>query len=172
MLNLNVTVQGDKVVIAGLQQLAGDIPKAVQRGLKRVGVGVFRDAQDWLNGAGGIYEERVSKKTGNAWRKKVGDTSAGGYPVPVRTKHLKGALAWLHPGETKSGEAGSFSAGPMEVVVYDSALYAGVIHEGRGSSAKFGPRPFLTDALARFNQGDRIKLTIEEEIQAEIVKRG
>ena len=156
MLSLNVTVQGDKVVIAGLQKIGSGIEKAKDRALVSVAKGIHRDAFDWLSGAG-------AKATG---------VQAGGYPVPVRTGHLRGHLDWLMPGASKTGPAGTFSAGRNEVVIYDSALYSRVIHEGLGSSAKFGPRRYLTDALARFNQGERIMRIFEEEIQVEIAKGG
>ncbi len=190
MLAINVTVIGDKVIIEGLQQLAAEMPRVVKRGLKRVAIGVHREAMDFLNGAGGMnsYETRTSKG-GKQYQKKTGSkvemydgftrasgeaqqfkrfTDSGGYPVPVRTGNLKRLLDFLAPGQSK----GSFTAGPFEGVVFDSAGYATVIHDGNGSSAKFGPRPFLTDALKRFNQGDQIAATLEDELRTEIKKRG
>lgn len=180
MLNLSVTISGDKVVIRGLQSIAAQMPKAVQRGLSQSAKGVHRAAFDFLSGPGGIYEDRVSKKTGNAWRKKVGITPAGGYPVPVRTGNLRRLLDWVPPGATKmskesktgKGSGASFTAGLMEAIVYDSALYGRVIHEGRGSSAKFGARPFLFDAFKRFNEAAGVAKAIEEEVRKVIDKRG
>ena len=190
MLSVNVTISGDRVIINGLNQLAAEMPKVVQRGLKKVARGTYRIAMDKINGAGGFnsYETRTSssgkqyqKKTGSKLNRYVGFTrsdgaqamfksftDSGGYPVPVRTGNLKRLLDWLDPGETK----GVFSAGQMEVVVYDSALYASVIHQGTGSSAKFGPRPFMTDALNKFNQGNGISGILNTEISAEIARRG
>ena len=190
MLAINVTVIGDKVVIEGLQQLSAEIPRAVQRGLRRVTVGVHREAMDFLNGPGGMnsYESRTSKN-GKQYQKKTGTklqtyegftrksgeaqmfkrfTDSGGYPVPVRTGNLKRLLNFVNPGQSKDG----FSAGSMEGVVYDSAEYARTIHDSTGSSAKFGKRTYLTDALARFNQGDQIAAILEDEIRTEIIKRG
>jgi hypothetical protein len=190
MLALNVTVSGDKVIIDGLNQLATEMPRVVQRGLKKVVRGVSREAMNFLNGAGGLssYETRTSKK-GNQYQKKTGSkvemydgftrksgevqqfkrfTDSGGYPVPVRSGNLKRLLDFLDPGQSKD----SFTAGPMEVIVYDSAQYASVIHQGTGSSAKFGKRAFLDDALAKFNQGDAIAITLETELNTEIQKRG
>ncbi len=92
--------------------------------------------------------------------------------MPVRTGFLRHVLDWLNPGESKSSSIGTFTAGADEVVIYNSAEYAGVIHDGRGSSAKFGPRRFLTDALVKFNSNDQIKQTIEEEIEKEISRAG
>jgi hypothetical protein len=190
MLDINVTIIGDKIIIDGLNQFMAEMPKVVQGGLKKVVRGVHRSAMDFLNGAGGInnYETRASK-SGKQYQKKTGSkvemyegftrasgeaqmfkrfTDSGGYPVPVRTGNLKRLLDFLDPGQSK----GEFIAGPMEAIVYDSAEYASVIHEGTGSSAKFGKRPFVDDALAAFNQGDGIASAIEEEIQSEIQKRG
>lgn len=158
MVDISVRIEGDKVLIAGLNQLAAEMPHAIDRGLVNVAKGIHRDAFDFLTGAG----SKVSTKRRGAY--------AGGYPVPVRTGHLRRSLDWLRPGASKTGDAGTFTAGEHEVVVYDSALYAAVIHEGKGSSAKFGRRPYLTNALEKFNQGNRIKATIEEEIQKEVDK--
>lgn len=190
MLAVNVTISGDKVVINGLNQLAADMPKIVQRGLKSVVKGLHREAMNNLNGKGGVnsYESRTSK-SGKQYQKKTGSkvdtyegftrksgeaqqfkrfTDSGGYPVPVRTGNLKRLLDFVDPG----GSKGEFTAGPMEVIVFNSAQYAAVIHNGTGSSAKFGPRSFLTDALAKFNQGGQIAATIENELNTEIQKRG
>lgn len=158
MLDISVRIEGDKVLIAGLNQLAAELPRAIDRGLVNVAKGIHRDAFDFLSGAG----SKVSTRRG---------AYAGGYPVPVRTGHLRRSLAWLRPGASKTGDAGTFIAGEHEVVIYDSALYANVIHEGKGSSAKYGRRPYLQNALEKFNQGNRIAATIEEEIQKEIDKR-
>lgn len=176
MLAINVTISGDKILIEGLQQLAAEMPKVVQRGLKRVAIGVHREAMDFLNVAGGAGRKAqiigpsrgFVKKSGEAVNFKQQLAGAGAYPVPVRTGNLKRLLDFVTPGQSKD----SFTAGPMEAVVYDSAQYARTIHAGTGSSAKFGPRPFLTDALNRFNQGDQVASVMEDEIKTEIKKRG
>lgn len=190
MLGVNVTIQGDKVVIAGLKGLAADLNKTVQRGLQVATQGIHRTAMDYLNGPGGFnsYETRTSK-SGKQYQKKTGSkvesyagfirasgeaqmfkrfTDSGGYPVPVRTGNLKRLLDFVYPGQSK----GEFQAGPMEAIVYDSAEYARVIHAGTGSSAKFGKRAYLTDALAKFNESGGIAQAIENEIAVEIKKRG
>jgi hypothetical protein len=149
VLDVHVTLRGDKVAITGLQGMATRMPGAIKRGLNRIAIGVHRETVAWLSGAAG---------------------RPGGYPVPVRTGHLRRMQAWLKPGETKTGEAGTFTAGPMEVVVYNSAGYATMIHEGKGRNARHGARPFLTDALTRFNSGARIVKIMEEEIAAEIAR--
>jgi len=194
MLALNVTISGDKVIIKGLNQLAADMPQVMQRGMKKVVRGVHRNAMDFLNGAGGLnsYETRTSKG-GKQYQKITGSkiemydgftrssgetqqfkrfTDSGGYPVPVRTGNLKRLLDFVDPGQSKSGGGSSFTAGHMEAIVYDSAEYASVIHQGTGSSAKFGKRAFIDDALAKFNQGNGIAVAIEQELQVEIQKRG
>jgi hypothetical protein len=190
MFALNVTIRGDKVIIDGLREIAADMPRIVQRGLKKVARGIHREAMALLNGSGGQfnYETRTSK-SGKQYQKqgarkmeryspfslKDGSSAlftrfsdSGGYPVPVRTGNLKRLLDFLDPNTSKGG----FTANPGEVIVYNSAEYANVIHEGRGSSAKFGPRPFLTDALAKFNQGGQIAATLENEVTTALKKRG
>lgn len=148
---LDVKVIGDKVVVSNMTGLAGEMPNAIKRGVTRIAKGVHREAYAWLSGAAG---------------------APGGYPVPVRTGHLRRMLDWLQPGQSKTAEWGTVSAATNEAVVYDSAIYSDVIHEGKGSSAKFGPRQFLTDALERFNTGDRVTVILEQEVQKDIVKRG
>jgi len=126
-LDLQVTVQGDRVVVANLQRYARELPHAVDRGLKRIVRGLYGIAQYWLSGEGGAAKDMRTDYAGFA--NKSGQDAmfrsfkgAGGYPVPVRTGHLRRMLDWLDPGESKSGEAGTFSAGPQEVVLFDSAL--------------------------------------------------
>jgi|GEM_PF-658430 hypothetical protein len=172
MLDISVTVEGDKVVIENLDAHAARIPAAIDRALTRVGTGVFENAQYWLSGAGGASKDQRTDYVG--FTKKSGDKvmfrsyeGAGAYPVPARTGFLRQLLDWLHPGEAKSGPAGSFTAGPFETVIFDSALYARVIREGTGSSRKYGPRDYLTDGLTRFDSGGAIKAIFEEEIEKE-----
>jgi hypothetical protein len=178
LLDISVSIEGDKVVIAGLDKISSEMPRAVQRGLERSAIGVYRHAQDFLRGPGGTskkvrtdYVGFQNKSSGKdvAFRSYQG---AGGYPVPMRTGHLMRSLDWLRPGESKSSTIGTFTAGQNEVVIFNSAEYTVPIHEGKGSSSKFGPRRFLTDALAKFNSGYGIEKTITEEIAVEISKAG
>jgi len=164
MLDIRVTVEGDKVVIAGLQALGTKIDKAIKRGLTRAAKGIYDDAFKWLSGAGSLYVTRTSKKTGKEYRKKVASVLPGQYPVPVRTGHLRRMLKWVKPGASKSAEGMTFTAGPFESVVFNAARYSETIHDGKDTSARYGPRPFLTDALKRFNQGEGIKRILESEI--------
>lgn len=164
-MNITISLEGDKIVIENLNAMPGKIHRLVGKGLKQVARGVHRDAMDRLNG-GGAQGEYVTTKTGKTrWQKRKQPIPAGGYPVPVRTGNLKRLLDFLDPGETFSNEKGSFTAGKTEIVVFDSARYARVIHEGLGSSAKFGRRPFLHDALQKFNAGDNIVHIVTREIE-------
>jgi len=147
MLSLNVTVENDKVVIKGLQEMAAEMPQALKNTMKRGAIGTHREAFDFLSGAKG---------------------NPGGYPVPVETGHLRRLLDFLPPGKSKGG----FSAGPLESIVYDSAIYSRTIHDGTGSSAKFGARPFITDGFEAFNRGDQLVQIADEEVAKVIAKRG
>ncbi|MDA8104672.1 MAG: hypothetical protein M0Z71_04765 [Nitrospiraceae bacterium] len=148
MLDLQIKIEGDRVIIDGLNRFASEgFQEAITRGLSRIGKGVFRTAFEWLSGTA---------------------TPAGAYPVPVVTGHLRRLLDWLFPGQSKSSNGLSFTAGPDETVIYDSAEYARTIREGRGSSAKYGPRDYLTDAFEKFNESERAKEILEEEINNEL----
>lgn len=147
MLSINATLEGDKIVINGLRDLQRDLPQALQRTLTRGAVETHREAFDFLSGSRG---------------------RGGDYPVPVVTGQLRRLLDWLKPGASK----GEFKAGEFEAIVYNSAEYANVIHAGRGSSAKFGARPFITDGFERFNKGDQLAKIAAEEIEAEARKKG
>lgn len=186
MLKVQITVSGDRVAIANLGTLAEQFPAAIKRSLKRIAAGTHREAHAFLSGAGAgqSISRRTRQRLADAgditgFTKKTGERvdfklyqNSGGYPVPVRTGHLRRMLDFLYPGQSKSGPSGTFTAGPMETVIFNSAAYASAIHEGRNSSAKFGPRSFLTDALMRFNEGAQIKRIVEEEINREIARIG
>ena len=167
MLDINVTIEGDKVLIEGLEKFARQIPQAVQRGLGKAAEGIFTAAHAWLSGSGakGITSGTVvgGKIKNQKWTPQ--SLPAGRYPVPVRTGNLRQHLNWLKPGETKADDSGSFTAGEFEAIIYDSAAYAYVIHEGRGSSAKYGPRRYATDALEQFNRGAHIAELLNEEVE-------
>lgn len=147
MLSISATVEGDKIVISGLQQLAEEAPQILQRTLTRGAIGTHREAFDLLSGA---------------------KDPAGAYPVPVVTGNLRRLLDWLQPGARKGG----FKAAALEAIVYNSAEYAQVIHAGSGSSAKFGARPFITDGFERFNRGGKLAEIAGEEIEAAARKKG
>lgn len=170
MLDINVTIEGDKVVIEGLWKLGPKVNRSVRNALTKIGEGIYREAFDYLSGPGATYETRVSKKSGKEYKKKIKNLPAGGYPVPVRTGWLRRMLNWLKPGETKSSGGLTFTAFLNETILYNAAEYSDVIREGKGTSEKYGPRPYDTDALKRFNRGfdNRIQGTIEEEIQKDL----
>lgn len=155
MLSIQATVQGDRLAIKGLSYAAGRFPSAIERGLEKVGKGVFREAFDYLSGPG-------------AKKSKI---PPGGYPVPVRTGHLRRSLSWLKPGQTKSAAGLTFTAGKMEIVVYNSAEYSRIIHEGQGSSSGHGARQYLTDGFNRFNGSNRCAEIIDGEVQ-KVIGRG
>ncbi len=140
MLSINATIEGDKIVISGLREMQAEIPEALKRTLTRAAEGTHREAFDLLTGSAG---------------------SPGAYPVPVETGNLRRLLDWLKPDARK----GEFKAGDLEAIVYDSAEYARTIHDGLGSSAKFGARPFITDGFERFNEGGKLAEIAAEEIE-------
>jgi len=175
MLDIHVSIEGHKVIIEGLSKYAHEVPGAIKKGLTRSAKGIYNDAFLYLSGPGakGISKEVTSKKTGKKylkWTKQF--IPAGGYPVPVRTGHLRRMLDWLKPGETKTNKYGAFRAGANEVIIYDPIPYAKPIHEGTWTQRRHGKRPFMTNALQKFNQGDRIKAILEEEIQKAKGKAG
>ena len=169
-MNITITLEGDKLVIENLNAMPGRVQRMAGKGLGIVARGVHRQSMDFLNGAGakGTSKLVTNKKTGKEylkWTKNKAPIPAGGYPVPVRTGNLKRLLDFLDPGETFSNDRGSYTAGKTEVVVFDSAGYARVIHEGTGSSKKFGKRPFLHDALEKFNSGGNVVNIVTREIE-------
>jgi hypothetical protein len=170
MLDLRVTLDNGKVVIEGLRSLAQGVPGAITRALTTSAKGIYRFAFQYLSGPGGASKKVRTDYTGftKASGEKVSFRSyrgAGGYPVPVRSGYLRKMLDWLKPGEAKSAGGLAFAAAGNEAVIYDSAEYANAIHEGRGSSRQYGKRPFMTNALERFNQGGKIRNTLLEEIE-------
>jgi len=193
MLDIQITIKGDKIILEGLNQISKEIPDAIERGLVRSALGIYEAAFNFLHGPGRtpvrlrettrFFMEEGREGTVSAYGITKRKTKArgqfyslqarpGSYPVPQIKGNLIRLLNWLHPGTSKTGEAGTFSAGPLEVNIYDSAIYADVVHEGKGTSKKYGPRRYLTDALTMFNQGNNIKETIEEEIQKTIDDSG
>lgn len=180
MLNINVTISGDKVLIQGLNQFAAEMPGTIRSGLKKVVRGVHPLAMAFLNGAGGAGRKAQITGPSRGFTKKSGEhvgfkqqfAGAGGWPVPVRTGNLKRLLDWVDPGQSMTSHGQTFSAGNMEVVIFNSAEYASSIHEGTGSSRKFGPRRFLDSAVSRFNTVTGIANTIEAEIESALIKKG
>jgi hypothetical protein len=174
MLDIKVTIENEKVVIAGLEKLAKEIPGAIRRGLERSAVGIYRAAFNWLSGPARsqvrLRDTDKHKKSRLRGQSDLLGARPGGWPVPRITGHLREELAWLSPGQSKAGDLGTFTAGDDEVVVFDSASYAPAIFLGLGSSRAYGPRDALRAALDQFNHGGNIQKVIEEEIQKEIDK--
>ena len=183
MLNLNITIDGDKVLIEGLQRFGANINRPVRRGLERIGKGIFVEAFRWLQGPSrsqtriftkkeDYYKTGKRKRTSLKGRSESLLAAPGSYPVPRVTGHLLRMLNWLKPGETKTSGDMTFTASDTESIIYNAADYAENIFRGTGTSSKYGPRDALKDGLERFNQGGRIKQTIEEEITKDIKNAG
>lgn len=179
-MNISISLEGDKLVIENLNAMPRLVHLASNRGLKKVAIGVSRLSVDYLNngGAKGTSTWKTSKKTGKeylSWKKNDAPVSSGAYPVPTRTGHLKRLMFFLGADESKTVTysdikdrkqySSEFKTGPNEVIVFNAAHYSRVIHEGLGSSAKFGRRPFLHDALQKFNAGDNIVHIVTREIE-------
>lgn len=186
-MNVGIRIDGDKIILENLRGLINDYPQAVKRGLSRSAKGIHSYATSFLSGGGGNNRNtRIGKRQIKKENIRTGFTKGSGeqvnfnlwkdsgrYPVPVRTGNLRRLLNFVEPGRSKTGKDGqTFTAGAMEAIVYNSAEYARVIHFSTGSSAKFGHRQYLFDALEKFNQGNRIAENIAEEISADIAKRG
>ena len=77
----------------------------------------------------------------------------GDYPVPARTGHLLGTHFWDVKSETFA-------------VVGNTAEYAVDIHEGRGSSAPHGRRPFLDDAAEAVDGVEIMVVELRKEVLA------
>lgn len=77
----------------------------------------------------------------------------GSYPVPARSGHLLGA----HFFEVQNEHL---------AIVGNSAEYALPIHEGQGSSAKYGRRPFLDDAVDKVDPTAIVQAEVSKEIMA------
>jgi len=166
--NFNGVQQAEKYVA----NVAAAYPSAARKGLTRIIRGMHRVSMDKLNGRGGAGRTAQIVGPSRGFTKASGETvnfkqqfaGAGGYPVPVRTGNLKRLLDFVEPGQSKSGAGFNVHAGPLEAILYNSAEYANTIHEGLGSSAKFGPRRFLIDALEQYKQGEMAAI-LEEELQ-------
>lgn len=172
MLNVKITPINEKIVIEDLGAFAENFRPATMRGLERAAAGIFELAHDWLSGPGGgtVTYKREWSAGGEVRRKKKYGNPPGGYPVPVRTGHLRRSLAWLGPGESKTGDVGSVTAGDDEFIIFNSASYALAVFLGLGSSSAYGPRDAIADAFMMFNHGGGIQRLISEEVRKEIHK--
>ena len=163
MLNISVTIENEKVILEGLEGFSEDIrTKAIPEALREIASGTAREAIRFLEGPKrGL---KTVKAKGSGRQRATPQGEAGGYPVPRLTGNLHRLLQWLGPNRTTESEGKSFTTGPMDAVIFNSAEYANVIHDGTGTSAKYGARPFLNDAFEAFNSGERAKKIVEEKI--------
>jgi hypothetical protein len=184
MLDITATMEGNRVVIDGISGFARSTPDALKRGLRSSARGIYAEAHKNLEGPG-----RTPVKThgGYKWRatgyQREGKTRLrgqhsflgarpGSSPVPIITGNLIGRLGILEPGESLQGEGdiGTFSAADNEFIIYDSASYAYVIRDARGSSSKYKPRDFIGDGLKTYDGTVGITTPVEEELGKEIDK--
>jgi hypothetical protein len=88
---------------------------------------------------------------------------AGSYPVPVITGHLRRSLGFVEPGRAKVAGGLVFRAGKLEAVLFDAAEYADVIAQGKLSSARYGPRPYMRDAIGKVNTARNVDRELQRE---------
>jgi len=151
MLKIRVKIENGQAGGAHIRHIIDRAPLAAKRGLRRIIRGLHREADDFLAGAAG---------------------KPGSYPVPSITGHLRRNLDWLEPGEKKTVNGVSFDTDDLEAMLFDSAIYASVIHDGTRSSESHGPRPFTDDALDAFNTGGRIEGIMAAEFKKELERTG
>lgn len=151
MLEIRVKIENGQAGGAYTRRIIDRAPLAAKRGLKRIIRGLHREADDFLAGAAG---------------------KPGSYPIPVITGHLRRNLDWLDPGEKKTVNGVSFATDDLEAMLFDSAIYASVVHDGTHSSDIHGPRPFTDDALEAFSTGGRIEGIMDAEFKKEVERTG
>jgi hypothetical protein len=187
MLVLQATIDGDKITLNGLRNIAQEMPAAIGRGLFEIGNGIYAEAFRNLNGpsraqlrvkgkrtwsATGYRNEKPSRLRGQS--DSLG-AAPGMYPVPKVTGMLLKLLGWVGPGASKSSGDLTFTAGALELILFDSAAYATSIFQGKDSSKEYGERDAIKDGDKNFDMsgpGGRIAATFDEEIQKEINKGG
>ena len=153
MLNISVTIENEKVILEGLEGFSEDIrTKAIPEALREIASGTAREAIRFLEGPKrGL---KTVKAKGSGRQRATPQGEAGGYPVP-RFPVICAYYEMARPNRTTESEGLSFTTGPMDAVIFNSAGYASVIHEGMGTSAKYGERRYIDDAFEVFNQGDK-----------------
>jgi len=172
---INVTVTGTEAVGASLDDIATNkLPAAVKQALIDAVRGIHAATSNHLNreGCAGRKQRLVGPIRGrHGFTKSSGESiafkilqGAGAYPVPVRTGNLRKSLFTVEPGRTVVNDSGSYQSGAFEAQVVASVKYARVIHEGRGSSKKFGPRPFLTDGFKDFGGREQVVELLRREL--------
>jgi hypothetical protein len=158
---------GDKIA-RDIGEMAFAVPGAAQRGLTRIVMKAHEEATKLLSGPGRkIVRVRKTKRGGKTRRRGQYDMLGGrpgSYPVPVVMGNLRRLLGYVPPDRTVMSNNMSFSAGRFEALLFDSAEYGNVIHEGKGSSEKYGPRRFGVDALRKVDSIAYLKEEIDKEI--------
>ncbi len=152
MLSIGATIENNRVVIDDIDKIGRNYPAAVVRGIGRIVVGVNREAVKNLSGPGA----------------KNSRIAPGVYPVPVRIGHLRRQQNFVKPDKQKSTNGLVFIANGMSGIVYNAAQYSIQIHEGRGSSKKYGKRAYITDAVPSFDRGGKIAKVLDEEVSKEL----
>lgn len=175
MLVLTATVENDKIILNGLQNIAHEMPSAVRAGFNRIGPGIFSEAYKLLNGPGRpqvrIRDTDKQKKTRPRGQFAQLGARPGSYPpVPSISGNLKRLLGWVGPGESKGSGDMNFTAGDLELVLFDSAAYATSIFQGKDSSAKYGERDAIKDGMENFGGVNKMAQVIDEEIQKTVDK--
>lgn len=185
MIDIDLTMDGDKKILDKLRRLAKDYPEAAKQGLVRSIREIYDESFKLLRGPSrkpGRKREWTATgyRLSGRLRGQADPLNArpGSYPVPVITGHLRSRLAVLEPGERiragrsftyqfggrrvqKIEEGASIQAGPHEVILYDSAVYAETIHK---------TRPFMKDAFTNYGFG-RIRQNIEDELRSLLNER-
>ena len=169
MLVLTATVENDKIILNGLHNVAQEIPSAVRAGFNRIGPGIFAEAYKLLNGPGRpqvrLRDTDKQKKSRNRGQFAQLGGRPGSYPVPSISGNLKRLLGWVGPGESKGSNGLDFTAGDLELVLFDSAAYATSIFQGKDSSAQYGERDAIKDGMDNFGGVDKMAQVLDEEIQ-------
>lgn len=87
---------------------------------------------------------------------------AGAYPVPRRLGHLFRQQRRLLTNRTETHDGMTVRTGPLEVAVFNSAVYSGVIHEGLHTSKEHGPRRFILDSVKADEAADVVADEIDK----------
>lgn len=150
-LGFSVDIGGTKELVSRLDRLIGpEVGKAVDRGLKKGAINIYRGAFRNLSGS--------SK------------TAPGSYPVPIRTGNLRRLLNFVPPGKAKTSDGVTVKATKHEALIYNVASYAKSIHDGVGASATHGKRAFLMDAYTKADKAKGVRKLVEKEVRVEVRK--
>lgn len=184
MIALAMTIENEKVVIAGLSAAGAAIPVGASAGMGRVAAGIFGEAFKKLQGPARsrvrIFTNNDKRYARSGKRTRVqsrGRTESigarpGSYPVPRVTSHLLTRLSYIGTNESRSDNGKTFATGTLESMVFNAADYASVIRDGTHSSSKYGARPFDTDAVIAYDGNGNIAAVMNEEIQKAIDDSG